>query len=408
MNRQLRYEGSRLDEVLARIREDHGDDANIVAAEQVRAGGIAGFFAKEHYEVTVVPADPDATPEPEPEPEPAVPTGSVPATAAPALSSLEQNEPEEPIGPVPGTRFADMLAELIEDDVERTDTLELSSRPDLTSATPHGEPRPRGLRPPATPTMPTTPAPAAPATAHDRPTELAPLARQAGPTELAEMCGAPVSVGELIGMVTRRMRPAPSLPTDGVIAVVGARGDAVNAAVGLARAVGQLASDVLVAAPSEGSIAPEHMSATVRATIRQRERRGRTGPTLVVVVVEPGRSGHRWATSLLALLDASQTRLALAGWRPVERLGQTIEGLGGVDVVDVVDLESAEAPDRLLDLGVPVGTIDGEPSTVEAWVAVIASTDPTEVVVVPPAAPSADRTPLWDAVASASARGLGQ
>ncbi len=205
------------------------------------------------------------------------------------------------------------------------------------------------------------------------------------PTELGDLCGAPVVIGELISDVTRRMRRAPQLPLDGVVAIVGARGDAVNAAVGVARSIGQLASDVLVAAPSAQAVAPEHMAATVRATVRQRERRGRTGPTVVVVVVEPGRDGHRWATALLSILDAAQTRLALAGWRPVERLEQTIIGLGGVDAIDVVDLESAEHPDLLLDLGVPVATIDGEPATVEAWVAVLASQDPTDVVVVPPA-----------------------
>jgi len=355
LNRQLRYEGPELDEILARIRSDHGDRAEIVNAELVRSGGIAGFFSKEHYEVTVV--------DPGPEQPQGDAGGDAPAaTAAAEAPTVAAERPD----------FAALLSSMVDEEpqVDRvelsdgtthTSPVELSDRVERFDRAAAPPPRTGGLR---------------------RPSEV-PFDDGSVPTELGDLCGAPVVISELISDVTRRMRRAPSLPDDGVVAIVGARGDAVNAAVGVARSIGQIASDVLVAAPSAESIPPEDMAATVRATIRQRERRGRTGPTLVVVVVEPGRDGHRWATSLMSILDAAQTRLALAGWRPVERLEQTILGLGGVDAVDVVDLESAEAPGLLLDLDVPVATIDGEPATVEAWVAVLASQDPTDVVVVP-------------------------
>ncbi len=38
---------------MLRVREEMGPDATIVRAERVRTGGIAGFFAREHYELTV-------------------------------------------------------------------------------------------------------------------------------------------------------------------------------------------------------------------------------------------------------------------------------------------------------------------------------------------------------------------
>lgn len=416
MNRHLRYEGPQLDEILARIRADHGDRAEIVSAELVRSGGIAGFFSKEHYEVTVVdpatkapastngassaadaPAAPAATvgtaaPRVEAAPIPVIDPAPVtaPVPAAPARAHVQDD--------VVRPAFAEMLTAMLDDEpavdrVELSDgtahssPVELSERVERNDRAAAPLPRTGGLR---------------------RPSEV-PFDDDSVPTELGDLCGAPVVIGELISDVTRRMRRAPELPADGVVAIVGARGDAVNAAVGVARSIGQLASDVLVAAPSADAVAPEHMAATVRATVRQRERRGRTGPAVVVVVVEPGRDGHRWATALLSILDAAQTRLALAGWRPVERLEQTIIGLGGVDAIDVVDLESAEHPDVLLDLDVPVATIDGEPASVEAWVAVLASHDPTDVVVVPPvqtdlANPSASgRTGHLDADRSASA-----
>ncbi len=46
-------EGSTLEELKARILAEHGSDARIVAAERVTVGGIKGFFAKRHFEVTV-------------------------------------------------------------------------------------------------------------------------------------------------------------------------------------------------------------------------------------------------------------------------------------------------------------------------------------------------------------------
>ena len=50
-------EGSSLEELKARILAEHGADARIVAAERVTVGGIRGFFARRHIEVTVeVPA----------------------------------------------------------------------------------------------------------------------------------------------------------------------------------------------------------------------------------------------------------------------------------------------------------------------------------------------------------------
>ena len=51
--KRLRLEGSTLPELQARVLAEHGDGARIIAAEQVTVGGIRGFFAKRHIEVTV-------------------------------------------------------------------------------------------------------------------------------------------------------------------------------------------------------------------------------------------------------------------------------------------------------------------------------------------------------------------
>ena len=56
MASQLRFEGGELEELLERVRTEVGPDARIVAANRVRQGGIAGFFARQAFEVVVEPA----------------------------------------------------------------------------------------------------------------------------------------------------------------------------------------------------------------------------------------------------------------------------------------------------------------------------------------------------------------
>ena len=53
MPTQLLLDGDDLGALMQRVREELGPDAVVVKAERVRSGGVAGFFAKEHFEVTV-------------------------------------------------------------------------------------------------------------------------------------------------------------------------------------------------------------------------------------------------------------------------------------------------------------------------------------------------------------------
>lgn len=55
---RFQLEGTSLEEVTARAQAQYGPRAKIIAAEAVTTGGISGFFAQRHYEVTVeVPDD---------------------------------------------------------------------------------------------------------------------------------------------------------------------------------------------------------------------------------------------------------------------------------------------------------------------------------------------------------------
>ena len=126
MTSQRRHGGERLDDVLARVREEHGPDANIVSADLTRRGGIGGFFARETFEV-VVEVDSDTTPAATVAPleqrrAPAAPAAA-PAPAAPAPATELDDIPPPPrfaaVAPQPAAvapgDFARMLADMIDD-----------------------------------------------------------------------------------------------------------------------------------------------------------------------------------------------------------------------------------------------------------------------------------------------------
>lgn len=55
--RHRRYTGPELGALLAKVREELGVEASIVEANRVRTGGVAGFFARESYELVAAGAE---------------------------------------------------------------------------------------------------------------------------------------------------------------------------------------------------------------------------------------------------------------------------------------------------------------------------------------------------------------
>ncbi|WP_232234521.1 hypothetical protein [Actinoplanes sp. N902-109] len=77
-------EGPAIEPLLAQVRDEYGSSVRIISADKVRTGGFGGFFAKQHYELSVEVPDPD-------ERDTAPPRRAVPAAAADdGPQSLEQ------------------------------------------------------------------------------------------------------------------------------------------------------------------------------------------------------------------------------------------------------------------------------------------------------------------------------
>src|SRR5690349_21265567 len=110
----LQIEGASLEELLERVRREHGPTAQIVKAEKVRKGGVGGFFARETFVIEVVL---DATP---------APAAVGPAAAPGPLSVLdlvEQRNAEEGGSGISTQTdaFSTMLARLQREQLEPED-----------------------------------------------------------------------------------------------------------------------------------------------------------------------------------------------------------------------------------------------------------------------------------------------
>jgi hypothetical protein len=137
-------EGPAIEPLLAQVREEYGSGVRIISADKVRSGGFGGFFAKQHYELSV--EVPDHNDERKNMGQPKV---TVPPSA-----------PEEP---------ADSLEQLLAR-AESNDRIASDEPSPYRRPAPTGQARPASPTEPGRPASPTEPArPAAPQPAAESP-----------------------------------------------------------------------------------------------------------------------------------------------------------------------------------------------------------------------------------------------
>lgn len=138
MNEPQRFSGPDLSDVLRRVRDELGEDAVIEQANKVRSGGVAGFFANEHFEVLAKPRVHSSEPAwsiPPAGASASAPTLDLSSTATPVVASnrstqdalleradrvstlerIEQLQQSEPIE-LGGDGFASILDKMLDDD----------------------------------------------------------------------------------------------------------------------------------------------------------------------------------------------------------------------------------------------------------------------------------------------------
>jgi hypothetical protein len=92
-------EGPAIEPLLAQVRQEYGSGVRIISADKVRSGGIGGFFAKQHYELSVEVPDstddrtamaPRKTTPPPPPPRAETPRAQPARVEEPPAQTLEQ------------------------------------------------------------------------------------------------------------------------------------------------------------------------------------------------------------------------------------------------------------------------------------------------------------------------------
>ncbi len=410
MASQLRFEGGELEELLERVRTEVGPEARIVAANRIRQGGIAGFFAREGYEV-VVDADGAngggrgargrrrgrGSPEPVAAPEawatlsasgptpPAVPMGTASASVLDLVDEVNEVEREQVIDlsepafttvSTERTDFGTMLANLTRELDE-----EEASMPTTTVNDGPVSPSAHYRRVTAEPAPPTAAAPTfapAPAPAPIQPAQPAPVAPgiaapPADPRLLAlglpaELTPSTAVTGDLRTALCQRLAqlpPPPVLPrtTGVVIAIVGIGTAPIALARRLADELDIDPEHVLLATPE----AMSDVSHPEEAEAFRRSCRRRAEPTIVACSIGSGRAQLGWAHRILDRLEPTITWAVVDASIKAEDVGHRINLLGGVDVIAMTGIADTISPAAILGLNIPVGRIGSNPATPAVW-----------------------------------------
>lgn len=428
MPTRLLLEGSDLSELMGQVRAEFGPAARIVRAERVRTGGLAGFFARERYELTIDVPDAPAAPAPSLRARraalaaqsgtpglsgmDALLAAADAADGAPALEPAPSRPgPEDPPRVSTGeAAFADLLDQMRElsglpaeervvevaaaDDepggYDRAGRLRSGAAPVEPTAPDAGDPAARSFAPltpadarPTAPARESDPArPAAPG-----PVTRAHLADLGVPEHLLTVVGdGPVQLSRLLAAVPS----APALPRDpgSVLVVVGLPEDALRVAELLV--LRHTGGGTVVRAGDLDPSAGRRTTSAARTTVELEAARRLATPaaaarwrsqldphaelTVVAVGVTAGRNRESAAADLILALDPTQV-WAVADARSKPRdCTRWLAAVGAgrrVDALAVTGLFDTSEPGTVLGLPVPVAWIDGVPASRMAWAAAL-------------------------------------
>lgn len=397
MPTQLAFDGQTLEAALARVNDEVGPRARITQAEKIRTGGIAGFFARERFEVTVE-IDEEAAPETDADPGP-VATDQI----------VTEQVVTEPVAPK-------SLLDLVEE-VSAQERVAGSSaappRPSTDGKTFHavlqGIAAEAGLISPPAPADEPAPSlrPEAPGLDDAGPTtrsawldqlpriEDAPRPEDGPTTGVTSPIDEPIPVtsetlvalgipaallGPGSGRATPAQRvltameqlpdPAPLVARRGeVVVVVGDEAVASEAATAAAAQFGLTADDVVTAGIDRRGF--NTLATAEEAAARAGLWRRCGAPFVVAVCVPATGEATRWAKQVIEALEPVAVWAAVRADRKPEDVAAWTQALGRVDALAVGACAETVSPAAVLGAGVPVAVLEGRRSTPAAWTALL-------------------------------------
>jgi hypothetical protein len=404
---QLRFEGAELEALLEQVRDEMGTGARIVAANRIRKGGVGGFFARERFEVLV--EEDELRPNLASRAPASLLDLADEVSASERGTSLVDLGADAPEVSTESSDFNDMLARLTEQFEERklfearkgtlaeatvataldpivVDEPEVIERPVavgpalatpatpvpapavVTATPPAAAPMPAPVLAPAAPVPTAAPAPM-PTSAPGPKTLAASVARMLAdlglPPDLVPRNATVDGLRPALLDALSRLPETPRLPdTNGVvIAVVGEGTAPARLARRLAGDLGIDLESVELASPRQGcDLAEPEAAAERRLAWRRRPR-----PT--IVVVSAGRSARdlAWARSVLDRLEPTFVWSVVDASCKSADVGDRLARIGGADALAIDGIEETVSPASALELGVPVGRLDGRVASPLLW-----------------------------------------
>lgn len=358
----IEYEGTRPEEILARIVSEHGKDVTLSRPETRRKGGIFGFFAKE-VQVVKVTERPGSR------------------RVDPVARFLDDTEDEVVLGGVDHSPYHPSSSDADEERVgqhEQAPTPAMDFQQLLDSAA-----AAMGRHPQAMP-LPSLEAVADAEEEPDRRWEaVRELLRSAGLPAGMIPAQPPPSGGSWIEAIFGPVPAPPPLPTvaGGLVAVVGPAEGGRAPARSLRKAALPIASrigcpDDEVAVVARGAVdrqVPEGYFATspdIAASFAPGWRRIHAG----VVVVAGGGMGYDQEfarAALKALKPSTVIAVVSAGAKP-EDVNRFVTDIGGADALMLMEADRTCSPAAVLSLGIPVAYIGPKDATASEWAALLA------------------------------------
>ena len=376
MPTRIVLEGPQLEPLLAQVSDEYGGRAKIVSANKIRSGGLAGFFARQRFELSVevgddspaeesgdtlldlVDAREDVYEGDEPAAPPTVaPLRSEERTVTPlAIPVLTQSAPS-PVPPrasvmsTSGAAFAEVMAGL---------------QDDLANARQAGVPpkrleaRPNGARP-EPPTL----------AAHPLGADLAALGLPAGLAARARGDEPYQAVLTALADLPAAAQP-PDRPGD-VFVIVGELAPAARTAQWAARTLRLDPAQVLLAGPTvDGTgIQPSRRITGPADAERRAKRMHRADVPWVVVVDAPLGVDAAWIEEVTGGLGATAVWATVDATRKPGDTANHLRSIGKVDALVVYAADVCADPGTVLALPAPIALLDGVVASPHEWAALL-------------------------------------
>jgi hypothetical protein len=388
MSNPLLFEGRDLEEVLSEAQLVFGPEVEIVQANRVRKGGVFGFFAREWYEVwahgpatlanpALALLDRDASVDEIDTFQSMVTNALAAQTPADGLDSAMERffDDEQERGQRVATRVAAPVSGRGSDSApaptpaptaggvavaERLATTTFAdTRPDPVMV----EPAPLATEPalaPAPAVMPTTSAAVA---LEDAP-------RGASIFEEPRQARTDLLWAVLDRIET--MTAIPAMPEQGIVVYIGDASTTLPVVQEIGHRLGLWGNEVAVVTREHHDDVPTWLAIDDLNDLRSRAPRWAKRDGVVPVILDDSidKPSLDWVGEVLDALRPAQTRLVAEAWRLPEQVGRIALRLGGVDALELAQAGDTIDPLALLDLDIPIGSVEGRPASPELLAAV--------------------------------------